>query len=198
MRVLFPEIIDAKLDPLEAYLETTEKFLEQHKDMIEGLPTPPPPNDDLYADEYWSAKEAFPNLLHSAVFVDSMAILEIALHRLCVRVQRASHIPLGPKDLTGRGIHRSRLYLTRAVQGFPFPTDNLIWQELTQLSELRNRVLHNDASLDGADPQFIAWVNGHSPKLSILEESIIIGAEFCHHSNNTIREFASRFPRIWP
>jgi hypothetical protein len=102
---------------------------------------------DYLIDEHYEICEKIPLLQWYSQFLVSYALFEHNLNELCEIVRNRSKLPVSFKDLNGRGIRRSALYLRKmAGVSSPFETDS--WNNSVLLGEVRNVIAHNNGEID--------------------------------------------------
>jgi len=92
--------------------------------------------------ERWRVEGLFARTLRFSLFVTMYSFLEADLHQLCLDYHQAEHLALGPGDISGKGINRSRLYLKKVV-GLDFPDQHSTWHSIQSYVLIRNCIVHS-------------------------------------------------------
>jgi hypothetical protein len=144
--------------------------------------------------EVWlAAKDTFPQVLRTSLFVALYSMLEAELEMLCRSLQMEMSLKIAPSDLAGRGIQRSRQYMTK-VCDVPFPNTASSWTTIQGLAAIRNLIVHmrgflGDNRASNATREFVA---GHGDLASIGEHNHLeLSDKFCPFAIQTLREFGS-------
>lgn len=94
--------------------------------------------DDVLREnfEHW-----LPRLSTYSVVILLHSLVETELHKCARRLRRDQGLNLDVKDLYGTGITQAKTYLTK-VASVPDISNDLGWQELANLQDLRNIIIH--------------------------------------------------------
>jgi hypothetical protein len=114
---------------------------------------------------------------------------------------KKNSIQLSPADINGKGIERSKKYLTKVIN-ISFPSDSVEWQLIRKFNEIRNYFTHNDSLLrkDSTDDKRKKLVNyiESIPSLQLIESNIPeyyevqISKEFCLNVIDTMQTFFNK------
>ena len=151
---------------------------------------------EFMGDEYWQIHERFPNILRRALFLYCYAEIEAYLNRMCHIAQRQYGLDLPLSKVTGKGIERAKLYLTK-VAGVAFPSDSREWRELTNYNKLRNVLAHSEGRLPDVEREghLRDYVDRH-PHLELeFDGSIIIQEGFCEEVVEAAFQFFKQLPK---
>ena len=91
-------------------------------------------------------KEYFPSLQRRSALITLFSVFEHTLNDLCILFQNTENYKIGFKDLKGKGIDRSIMYL-ELVSDIPIDKGNNIWERVKLIQNIRNIVVHNDGGL---------------------------------------------------
>lgn len=89
--------------------------------------------------------EHLPNLQRRSALITLFGFLEDELNKLCFIYKETENFSVQLKDMTGKGIDKSILYLEK-VAGLPIKKD-AIWKNLTDIQKIRNIIVHHDGRL---------------------------------------------------
>jgi hypothetical protein len=159
--------IDVLAWQMEAWLSGTKAFLEA----IAGASSEAAARDaadelrQRAESEGWEAEEYFaeddalhekfqqwlPKLSAYSVVILLQSFVETHLHAYAKRLQRDRHLKLAVADLSGKGITPAKTYIIK-VAGVPIAND-LAWQELFNLQDIRNIVVHRRGRVGDSEDQ---------------------------------------------
>ena len=101
---------------------------------------------DAHADERGEAEERLTFLSRSSTVVAAFSLHEVFLERLCNTCRELGDVSLAVRDMRGRGVDRSRLYLKKVIL-LDFP-DSIEWQRTQQLRKIRNSIVQRRDTAD--------------------------------------------------
>lgn len=208
-RKWFQDHIDLDLSNLVEYADTLEMLLSEKLEKLRARVEKQAAKlreeekedfyDFFYSESHWQLTEVFPNTLWSSLFVTCYSLLEHRLNNLCKYLQSQKSYTLKLTDLSGKGIFRSKSYLTK-VAGMSFPSGSDAWRNITNYSHLRNFVAHNDSKIDESDRgratrQFIEG----KPSIELdSTDHIIFSKAFCAEVIETLRDFLTELYKGLP
>jgi hypothetical protein len=105
---------------------------------------------DGYVEDYHEVSAVFPSMLRQAILVSAIAEIEFMLFDVCRNVERDLQLRLSVADLDGKGIVRSRKYLTR-VAGVDLSGAAVEWEHLVLAGAVRNMLIHNGGKVGSND-----------------------------------------------
>ena len=114
--------LEKKLNSLKE--EETQKYYQTH------------------IDEVFKLSEVMPLYHRISIFLLIYNFFEHNLNMLCIIYKNRTKNDLSFKDLSGKGIFRSKLYLTKIMKVTDTFRKN-IWNNFIFYSELRNVIVHN-------------------------------------------------------
>lgn len=120
-------------------------ILAEHR----GIEGPPNELEDIF-------KYYYPNLQRRSILIVLFSFLEHQLDQLCQLFAKEQRLKISHRDLSGKGIDRTRLYLQK-VMGLRLDGSQ-VWQELKRIQKVRNVIVHNDAKLTGDDKDLTEYV----------------------------------------
>lgn len=129
--------------------------------------------------ETWDLQDVFeerlPNLQRRGALITLCSFLEHELDNLCQLLIREENLTISLKDINGKGVKRAIRFL-RKVVGVPINNGSSTWQEIDNILEVRNRVVHGDGRLTAHNQNNNAELNSYIKKSKYLsgETEIII------------------------
>lgn len=152
--------------------------------------------------EEWRVGDVFARTLRFSLFVTMYSFLEADLHHLCLDLQLAANLTIGPSEIAGKGITRSQTYLKKIV-GINFPDQDKTWSKISDYNQVRNCIVHSGGRVNDGNAaarlrkivptDHFAWSGG---------ETIVIDAVFLSDATRTVAAFwndlhsrLGRFPR---
>jgi hypothetical protein len=96
---------------------------------------------DLQHERYVQLVDSFPSLLRQGLLLTLVSTLEHHLDVVCNDLAIERSLALLPKDLSDKGIKRSRTYIKK-ICGLDFPDNEREWTELLFIADVRNRFAH--------------------------------------------------------
>lgn len=165
----------------------SDEFLEKVRDELKKCPDDLDLERELYEEHSYFDKE-FPNIFRYSFLVACYSYLEQELIAECKVERNVKSLSLDVTDLSGKGIIRAKNYLTK-VAGVDFP-DYESWNEITYIMKIRNFIVHRDGVLDDSKKaEKIRAYIGRRQDISIMENKIILSADYCRHVVNIIEAF---------
>ena len=148
-------LFEMELVQIRRYAESVEQLLSAHsKKVLQTISTPTSGITEeekeeclgWYASEMDELENTFPKILRYSLFVHSYSLFERALMSIAKAYQKARKLPLSPSDLKDKGIEQAQVYLKKVVS-VPFPDTGSVWQEISTLTLIRNKIVHNEGEL---------------------------------------------------
>jgi hypothetical protein len=159
------EAIRRDLDSLYQFARRMEHNL-QHE--IRELKQPPADRDRPAADDgVWKLSDRLPYLYRGSALLTILGFFEHNLNAVCESLRKEHGVTTGITDLPGRGLRRSKLYITKHI-GLPFPSDSESWGLVLKYADIRNLIAHRDSLVKDDDPELIRFIEA-DPHLSIDE-----------------------------
>jgi hypothetical protein len=126
--------------------------------------------EDKLAYDVFQIRDVFGQVLRRSLFLSAYAYLEQGLDTICTRLQQERGYTVSLTDINGRGISRSKTYLSK-VAGVAFPDQGPIWMRVKAYADLRNYLTHSGPLLDRGDAsdQLIKKLSGLN-HLDLIEE----------------------------
>jgi len=98
-------------------------------------------------DEYIEVSETLPCLYWYSQFLITYSFFEKALNALCMSFQKKNGYSVSLKDMSGQGINRAKLYLSKICRiGAPFKLPE--WNQIALAAEVRNAIAHGSGYID--------------------------------------------------
>ena len=147
------------------------------------------PEEEAYDHYRLEAIDRFTNMLRRSFFTSLYSFLETQLVKEC-RSRKSQDTPLSFSEIAGQSdIEKAKIYFAKVLRVY-FPSDTPEWQEIQHYRLLRNCLVHNQGRLDDtrdykALREYAASKNG----LSIQDDEIYLGKEFCKEANQNIKAF---------
>ena len=145
--------------------EILKKYPEEH-------------HDDIIDSHFWELHQnqyKFPNIHRESLVISIYNFVESELNRLCTIIAESIDIKVKLKDLYGKGINRTLLYLSKVAE-FDMSKMGGEFPYIKKVNLLRNTIVHNGGILpDKADHDLNKFVSqnkhlsgkpGHSVFLS--------------------------------
>lgn len=125
----------------ESYDKKIAEIAEEHRDeYIQWI-----------GDNHWYLFEVFPSLQWMSLFNSSYTVFEKNLNHMCEMAGRRVNAKITLKDISGQGIERAKIYLTKVV-GIEEPFKTEKWHNIKKYAELRNVLAHASGELDLTKP----------------------------------------------
>ncbi|SER90549.1 hypothetical protein SAMN04487958_104125 [Vreelandella subterranea] len=102
---------------------------------------------DIHSYDYWRISDIFPELQAASAFLMTYAVFEKNLNDICCYSNCQKDLDLSLKDFRGQGIERAKLYLSK-VCGLSSVFEGVEWQEVLEISNLRNAISHASGDLE--------------------------------------------------
>jgi hypothetical protein len=175
----------------ETYVSFSERFLkEEHDTYLKSL------DDEEAAKRYdyrtdlsADLDDSFPQLQRTSCLLVLFSTFEENLDHLCWSLEQHRKLNLKLHDLAGRGIDRSRAYLSK-VAGWKLPTSN--WEKLKDVQRIRNLFSHASGYIPKTDLEDISRVVKRSQFLSIqslARDRILVKAGYLEHFLSLIKSY---------
>lgn len=129
----------------------------------------------------------FPSLQRTAALLTLYSFFESELNAVCDMVKKAGAYELAFSDLDGKGIDRARNYLHK-VALIDTKGGEGRWLAVTTIQSLRNRFVHANGYLVGADKRLAEHVKA-SPYLEQESDLIEIKAGYLGYVLQTFEEY---------
>lgn len=148
MRV-FVDITERQIkESIQRYLDKAGTTFRE-KDFGSGIEVSTEIHDGL-DDETWDLNSIFeihfPNLQRRSALITLFSFLETELDELCRLYSEDLHCRITIKDMSGKGIERSTVYLEK-VAGLRVGKSTPLWRELTSIQKIRNVIVHQNGKL---------------------------------------------------
>lgn len=191
--------LDYDLTELDQYLSVAEEYLANaskdfEKKSLEQLKKVPPEEQDqlseYLAEESWRYSDAFPRLLRRSFVVAAVSVLEYHMRDISNWLKKEKGLQIGWNDLTGDSLERLKKFLRNAA--IPVSFDGTTWQELTNVSLVRNCIVHNNGFLKAAfnERQLRTYAQAHNiVSTDTIEEEIAPTKEFCEKVVRALEQF---------
>lgn len=141
------------------------------------------------------SRDQYPQILRRALFLVSYARIETLLADLCDAARKQNDLPLSVSDLNGRGIKRSKVYLSKLANiSDPFQGEG--WRKLAAYNRLRNTLIHAEGLLADRPETHALWefIATH-PLLELDSDGyVIIRRGFCEEVLEVSEGFFQLFP----
>ena len=191
------------LSELDHYLSVTEEYLvwaraDFEEKSQEALKKMPLEELDDFGEDWgelsWRYSQVFPRLLRRSFLVTAVSVFEYNMGQMCKQLEREKKLPIGLSDLKGDLAERWGKFLKLAQ--IPVSFTATTWQELTNISMVRNCIMHNDGLFEGfpQGPQLRAYAEQNSMvSTDTLQEEIAPTREFCEKVIRTMKDFMQEF-----
>ena len=138
---------------VKQFLEREQKEFEESYDM--KIANVAEEHKDEYiqwlGDTHWYLHEVFPSLQWMSLFNSSYTVFEKNINYMCEKAGRRVNAKITVKDISGQGIERAKIYLTKVV-GIEEPFKTEKWQNIRKYADLRNVLAHASGELDLTKP----------------------------------------------
>lgn len=159
------EAICQDLDSLYHFAQRMERNL-QHE--IQELKKPAVNQDRLTSNGgVWKLSDRLPYLYRGSALLTILGFFEHNLNAVCESLRKERGVTTGITDLPGRGLRRSKLYITKHI-GLSFPSNSESWGLVLKYADVRNLIAHRDSLVKDDDPELIRFIEA-DPHLSIDE-----------------------------
>ncbi len=136
---------------------------------------------EIHFEELLQEYAQLPNILYTSLFLSSYALLEQKMAKLCEEYQTTNKTDIKLKDLNGKGIKKTKLYL-RKVAGIA-EKDFKNWEKISIYNKIRNCILHNGGIIQDKD---LKCLNNFKDKYKVLEinndNSMELSKKFCEQN----------------
>lgn len=139
-------------------------------------------------EEVEQVQGTFTRGIRAALFVYAWSTLEVDLNQLCEIIAIQRNLRLRPNDLSGKGIARSRNFLTKVLD-VPFPDQQPVWENITRLNELRNVIVHRDSRLQSGGDRNLRQFLFRWPSVEVKSEDLYFSAAFLSSTIDTFEVF---------
>ena len=142
--IFFANFVDAglKLADLHDYLNDVSQFIERKKRYKERTYQ----DNVLKETAITMFTESFTSLLLESTLISVWVFMEAELKGYCNAMQRATGIKLSYSDLKGSAVDKFRVY-TSKVTNLDFGMEDVDWEDLKAINEMRNSVVHSEGSV---------------------------------------------------
>lgn len=140
------DYISHELKDIEAFIESTDRFLVDNLQNTKELPDEPEHENPRFHPEIQFGS-IFPDILWRTTFLHSYFRLESALDQVCKNLQKTEGYKVGLTDIAGNGIFRASVYLKK-VCGITEPFSDNVWGRLNDYNKLRNIFVHGEPLVD--------------------------------------------------
>jgi hypothetical protein len=165
----FGRLVEAhmRLSELRTFADRLDTFIAEQAVRCSS------PSSDTEDDLRSMFEYPLPQLLHVSMTVASVIFLEATLRDFADGLRQALGLRLSLGDLNGSVLARFQRYAT-AVAGLALPIPQSQWQELREIVEIRNCLIHGDGDL--RDFQRAAQVRAFSSRHGVpeIEENHIV------------------------
>jgi hypothetical protein len=124
-------------------------------------------------------------------------MFEENLNHVCEALKEHKALRLGFSDLSGKGIDRSRKYISN-VAGWTTPK-NTNWQELKKVQTIRNLLAHSAGYISdesSGEIQKIVDESNHLTVECLARNRIILGSEYLENCRLSIESYLSELFRL--
>lgn len=115
--------------------EDPERNIAQRIDLHNGLDSQTWDLNEIFL-------EHFPNIQRKSALLTLYSFLENELYQLCFLFQDTNKFSIDLKDLNGKGISKTIIYLKKVV-GLQIDS----WEKIHEIRQIRNLIAHNDSRL---------------------------------------------------
>lgn len=143
---------------LKLYIGTLEDFIEAEKNAeIKAIVENAGEISNEGQSEFWAWhypvhwEEIFATQLRSSFLVTLISLVESHISTVANEARAIARASLAPRELQGEHLERHRRYFEK-VLAFDAPKSDL-WNDMHDLGELRNRIVHAQSSAHSEDPK---------------------------------------------
>jgi len=162
--------------------ENTNSYNADIIDIYKGLDSQTWNLEDVF-------EEYFPNLHRQSNLITLVSFLESELNKLCKIFKESENYKVDLKDINGKGIDRSIIYLTKVVS-LNYNKNKTNWNELKNIQGIRNLIVHNAGKLfdlnDNVKKEEKRYIN--SCEFLSGESEVILKKGFLLHVLNVFKE----------
>ena len=102
---------------------------------------------DYLSDEHRRLHDVFPSLHWNSTFITAYSLFEAHLNEICMILQRESKCQVKVRNIRGKGIERSKIYLS-SVWKLQEPFRGKDWSKIKEYASIRNILAHNSGNLN--------------------------------------------------
>ncbi|KHF40715.1 hypothetical protein [Halalkalibacter okhensis] len=179
------------IDRTESYLE--KETVEFNKIVETNASKLPEDERDYYYDhmseDYFKLSDEFPQTIRQSMFLQAFFSFENVLNDICSWLQKKREIKIGFKDISGQGIIRTKVYLSKIFM-VKDTFDSIEWQHIRHYNSIRNIFVHNGGypvndkkehkqAIDQLDHLFVNEDYG----------KVYLNKDFCYKVIETINKF---------
>jgi hypothetical protein len=148
--------IEIDFENIHSFCKFTEAWLAEERDKFKtiyetklGELTPEEKEkwDQFAIDIHWKLYDVFPILLWTSIFNSAYSLFERHLNDVCKILEKDASIKISLTDLTGKGIERAKIFLTKVI-GIANVFDSTEWHEIQNYSKVRNILVHASGELN--------------------------------------------------
>ena len=156
-------------------------------------------HDELMSEVYGYEQESdggqFMAIAFNSFFASSFALFEHTLFGICRRAQRDADCPIPVELLSSRNsVDNAKKYLE--VLGIEFPSGASEWQEIRRYREIRNKIMHQGATLsEGND--LLAYAEEKQITSRWGERKLELTRLFCEEAIETQKQFILKTHRAY-
>jgi hypothetical protein len=167
------------LNFFKGYLNRFELFIKEENELYEKYLNNPESDDELGQKFNFQRNHSndllneYPNTLRKSTFISLWSNFEKSLNDLCEVYEYHLSLKVNFTDMKGKGIERSKLYLTKIIH-LNFPTSSN-WDKIMKLKRIRDKIVHSYSEVNDEDSQLLSDIKSFKNlKLySINKKSII-------------------------
>jgi len=200
--------IGRDLSKINEYYDRVENFFDEEKDRIEkdfearaekirllDLQD----KQELIENFGWelsSSQSDFPSLLRSSAIITIFNLCEHYLSKICNHFESSKISKIKLQDINGRGIERSKIYLTKVVE-IDFAPLNSQWNFIKKLNLVRNIIVHNGTILPlEKDHKVNKFVESRHDLTGSPGKELIVHKGFIHYTIDELIKFFHKLFRV--
>jgi hypothetical protein len=189
--ILRDYFVFAERNRLEEFERYKAKF-QEHDDTL----------DDRFNErlDLWASFETeYPQYLRRSSILITFSMFEDNLNKFCDSMAEYKCSALRFSDMSGRGIERSKNYLSKAI-GMDFPSSTSEWEKITKVQKVRNILAHTSGYLDEQrhkDILEIAEKNVNLEVKSFARNEIFIKPEYVLEFLGDIESFYKNLIQVY-
>lgn len=142
-------------DDIEEYVKYLDKILKEEqsgfydraRELAKNSNRLEEDEQRLFIAEDYYFNSFFPTYLSHSTFNTAYSVFEKYMNEICFSCEGRLSTRIKLKDLNGKGIERSKLYLSKVV-GIDTPFTTSEWNDIKKYSELRNVLIHTLGELN--------------------------------------------------
>ncbi|PIW99116.1 MAG: hypothetical protein COZ80_07055, partial [Ignavibacteria bacterium CG_4_8_14_3_um_filter_37_9] len=143
---------------------------------------------ETHIDEVFKLREIMPSYHRYSIFLLIYNFFEHNLNMLCVICEKQIKNDISLKDLSGKGIHKSKLYLTKIMK-YTEAFRDIKWNTFLFYNELRNIIVHNGSFVSEQNKELPKKIAIHSGVTISSYRTILFKREFIENYLLDIKEF---------